>query len=102
LGFELTELAPEGVAKLFTVDVVRTTYLLDLEGAVVELAIDNGKIIADGGEEPIDEVELELVDGKVDAMLHFAEQIAKLVTVHKEERSKFARGLALIGLKSDY
>ena len=102
LGFELTELAPEGVAKLFTVDVVRTTYLLDLEGAVVELAIDNGKIIADGGEDPIDEVELELVDGKVEVMLSFAEQVAKLVTVHKEERSKFARGLALIGLKSDY
>jgi triphosphatase len=84
------------------VDVVRTTNLLDLEGAVVELAIDNGKIIAVGGEDPIDEVELELVDGKVEVMLHFAEQIAKLVPVHKEERSKFARGLALIGLKSDY
>ena len=101
LGYELTELAPDGVEKLFTVDVVRTTYLLDLDGAVAELAVDNGKIIADGGEDTIDEVELELVEGKVEAMLCFAEQIAKLVPVHKEERSKFARGLALIGLESD-
>ena len=34
LGYELTELAPDGVEKLFNVDVVRTTYLLDLDGAV--------------------------------------------------------------------
>ncbi|MBQ9763555.1 MAG: CYTH domain-containing protein [Phascolarctobacterium sp.] len=102
LGFELTELAPNGVEKLFTVAVERTTYLLDLEGAVVEVAIDNGKIYANGKEDAIDEVELELVEGKVEVMLRFAEQIAKLVSVHKEERSKFARGLALIGVKSDY
>ncbi|MBQ8417192.1 MAG: CYTH domain-containing protein [Phascolarctobacterium sp.] len=102
LGYELTDLAPpNGVEKLFTVDVVRTTYLLDLDGAVVELAIDNGKIFAAGGEDTIDEVELELVEGKVEAMLLFAEQIEKLVPVHREERSKFARGLALIGIESD-
>ena len=102
LGYELTDLAPHnGVEKLFTVDVVRTTYLLDLDGAVVELAIDNGKIFAAGGEDTIDEVELELVEGKVEAMLLFAEQIEKLVPVHREERSKFARGLALIGIESD-
>lgn len=101
LGYELTDLAPNGVEKLFTVDVVRTTYLLDLDGAVVELAIDNGKILAAGGEDTIDEVELELVEGKVEAMLLFAEQMAKLVPVHREERSKFARGLALIGIESD-
>lgn len=101
LGYELTDLAPNGVEKLFTVDVVRTTYLLDLDGAVVELAIDNGKILAAGGEDTIDEVELELVEGKVEAMLLFAEQMEKLVPVHREERSKFARGLALIGIESD-
>lgn len=101
LGYELTELAPNGVKKLFAVDVVRTTYILDLDGAVAELAIDKGKIFANGNEDAIDEVELELVDGKVEAMLNFAEQMAKLVTVRTEKRSKFARGLALIGVASD-
>lgn len=101
LGYELTDLAPNGVEKLFTVDVVRTTCLLDLDEAVVELAVDNGKILAAGGEDTIDEVELELVEGKVEAMLLFAEQMEKLVPVHREERSKFARGLALIGIESD-
>ena len=101
LGYDLTELAPNGVKKLFTVDVVRTTYILDLDGAVAELAIDKGKIFANGNEDSIDEVELELVDGKVEAMLKFAEQMANLVTVRTEKRSKFARGLALIGVASD-
>lgn len=101
LGYELTELAPNGVKKLFAVDVVRTTYILDLDGAVAELAIDKGKIFANGNEDAIDEVELELVDGKVEAMLNFAKQMAKLVTVRTEKRSKFARGLALIGVASD-
>lgn len=101
LGFELTELAPNGVKKLFTVDVVRTTYILDLVGAVVELAVDKGRIIAAGGEDSIDEVELELVEGKVEALLHFAEQMGQLVTVRTEKRSKFARGLALLGMEGD-
>ncbi len=101
LGYELTELAPNGVEKLFTVDVVRTTYLLDLDGAVAELAIDNGKIIAGKRKDDIDEIEIELVEGEIEAMLGFAEQIAKLVPVRTEKRSKFARGLALIGVESD-
>ena len=46
LGYELSELAPTGVSKLFTVTVQRTTYILDLPGAVAELAVDHGKLTA--------------------------------------------------------
>ncbi len=98
LGYELTELAPCGVEKLFTVEVERTTYLLDLEGAVVELALDNGKIFAGDKFDVIDEVELELVAGEQEAMLQFAEAVRNIVPVRAEDRSKFARGLALRGL----
>lgn len=101
LDFELTELAGEGVEKLFTVDVMRTTYLLDLQGAVAELAIDNGKIINGKDSESIDELELELVEGEVGALLQFAADMAELVPVFTEKRSKFARGLALRGIASD-
>lgn len=102
LGFELTELAPNGVEKLFTVDVVRTTYMLDLDGAVAELAVDNGKIIAGKRKDDIDEIEIELVEGEVGALLNFAAQLAELVPVFTEKRSKFARGLALCGVDSDW
>ena len=102
LGYELTELAPDGVEKLFTVDVVRTTYLLDLDGAVAELAVDNGKIIAGKRKDDIDEIEIELVEGEVGALMNFAAKLAELVPVFTEKRSKFARGLALLGVESDW
>ena len=101
LGFELTDLAPNGVEKLFTVDVVRTTYILDLDGAVAELAVDNGKIIAGKRKDDIDEIEIELVEGEVGALMNFAAKMAELVPVFTEKRSKFARGLALLGIESD-
>ncbi|MBR1976504.1 MAG: CYTH domain-containing protein, partial [Phascolarctobacterium sp.] len=102
LGYELTELAPDGVEKLFNVDVVRTTYLLDLDGAVAELAVDNGKIIAGKRKDDIDEIEIELVEGEVGALMNFAAKLAELVPVFTEKRSKFARGLALLGVESDW
>ena len=102
LGYELTELVPDGVEKLFTVDVVRTTYLLDLDGAVAELAVDNGKIIAGKRKDDIDEIEIELVEGEVGALMNFAAKLAELVPVFTEKRSKFARGLALLGVEGDW
>ncbi len=100
LGFayELTDLAPQGVEKLFSVDVERTTYLLDYEGAVIELAVDKGFVIAGAAKDEIDEIELELKDGEAQALLNFAQRAGKEVTLKEEERSKYARGLALCKL----
>lgn len=102
LETELTELAPNGVSKLFTVTVQRTTYILDLEGAVAELAIDHGKITAaKDSTDPIDEVEIELLEGDKGALLDLAAAIASQVPVFVEKRSKFVRGLALRGIMAD-
>ena len=96
LGFELSELAPCGVQALFTVDVQRITYILDYAGAVCELAIDKGAIRCGEKSDSIDEVEIELLEGEVQALLEIKERIAAAVTLRAEERSKFARGLALL------
>ena len=96
LGFELSELAPCGVQALFTVDVQRITYILDYAGAVCELAIDKGVIRCGEKSDSIDEVEIELLEGEVQALLELKERIAAAVTLRAEERSKFARGLALL------
>ena len=101
LGYELTELAPNGVSKLFTVTVQRTTYILDLQGAVAELAIDHGKITAGKAVDKIDEIEIELLEGDKGALLQLAAEIAAQVPLFVEKRSKFARGLALRGIASD-
>lgn len=96
LGFELSELAPRGVRALFTVDVQRITYILDYEGAVAELAIDKGAIHCGDKSDSIDEVEIELLEGDVSALLALKERIAAAVTLRSENRSKFVRGLALL------
>ena len=96
LGFELSELAPQGVHALFTVDVQRITYILDYDGAVAELAIDKGAIYCGERSDSIDEVEIELLEGDVNSLLALKERIADAVELRSEERSKFARGLALL------
>ena len=101
LGYELTELAPDGVVKLFTVDVERTTYLLDFNGAVLELAVDKGRITAGKKHTAIEEMEIEIKEGGLDALLELASRIAATMPVFAEKRSKFARGLALLGQAAD-
>lgn len=96
LGFELSELAPCGVQALFTVDVQRITYILDYAGAVCELAIDKGAIRCGEKSDSIDEMEIELLEGEVQALLELKERIAAAVILRAEARSKFARGLALL------
>lgn len=104
LGLEqsLRLLAPNGVMKLFTVDVERTTYIL-LEGnAQIEMAVDLGKIKAGNKKTaPIDEIELELLEGDKEYLLQLAAKIAKRIPLFVEKRSKFARGLALLGVEPD-
>ncbi len=104
LGRELSELAPDGVEKLFTVNVQRTTYLLDWEGAVIELAVDHGKITvgkSGGISDKIDEIELEIKEGDVASLLSLAAKLAAAVPLFAESRSKYARGLALCGIETD-
>jgi len=104
LGYELTELAPDGVTRLFTVDVERTTYDLEFEGSTFELAIDKGKITSEltKNKEKIDEMEIEIKEGSVKKLLKLAALISKTVPIFIEPRSKFARGLSIIGVDSTY
>jgi inorganic triphosphatase YgiF len=66
-------------------------------GHVAELSLDEGTISANGREQRFRELEIELLDGG--ARADFAELVALLrarFTLVPEERSKLARGLALL------
>lgn len=95
LDYELTDLAPQGVERLFTVNVERITYLIDYAGAVIELAIDKGYIIAGEARDKVDEIEFELKQGDVSALFEFAAKVKAVIPMRTEERTKYARGLAL-------
>ncbi len=91
-------LAGEELQKLFTVEVKREVRLLQVTPAtVLEMAIDQGKISAGKQKEKIDEVELELKEGTKADLLDFTAQVAAKIPVFIEPRSKFARGLHLLG-----
>lgn len=68
------------------------------DGSRVELAFDKGVIIAGDKQEPIMEVELELLEGNSAVLLELGAMLAKDCGLRPESRSKYHRGLQLAGL----
>lgn len=69
---------------------------LDTGNSIFELSIDDGWIITPYGEEAILEVELELFSGEQDELTAMGDKLCSEYGLIKEERSKYARGIALI------
>ena len=84
--------------ELFRVTVEREIRLLQITPeTLVEMAIDRGEIKAAGKTDPIEEVELELKEGNLADLLGYTSRLATLVPVFTESRSKFVRGMVLLG-----
>ena len=64
----------------------------------VLVSLDKGSIRAGGRTEPILEVELELQEGSLAALLHLGSELCAVLPLCPESGSKFARGLRLSGL----
>ena len=78
---------------LFTTDFKRTAWLIDYQGALIEVALDQGEIFAAPKRAPISEVELELKSGETRGLLALAELLKseielKVSTVSKAERAQ--------------
>lgn len=74
---------------------VRRCWILADAAAKIEIALDEGEIIAGDKTAPIRELELELKSGDIDALFALSNWLQKQLGVTEEEQSKFARGLAL-------
>jgi inorganic triphosphatase YgiF len=77
----------------------RTAFLIARDNATIEMAIDQGSIIAGGRRRPLSEIELELKSGEPHALYDFAEQLAlqlaEEVPIRLGAETKAARGYAL-------
>src|SRR5690606_16672849 len=84
---------------VFTTDFERTKAILrwerDGEQVEVEMALDQGQVVADGREEPISELELELRAGPAAALLELAVALAADVALMPCDISKAERGYRL-------
>lgn len=79
---------------------LRRRAVLEFENAVVELAVDEGEILAGGSTAPISELEIELISGEMEALLSLGEQFQRHFGLKPEEKSKIQRGMELLeGLK---
>lgn len=82
---------------------LRRRIRLKYKGSLVELAIDYGDIISDKGSSPILELEIELYAGSIDDLKEIGGEFLSKYALTPEDRSKFARGLALItGGKTEF
>ncbi len=80
---------------LFTTKVVRYVLPVRLMQCEVEVAFDEGTLVAGARQEPISELELELLSGEPEYLIQLALAIGEKTTFRLEPRSKAARGYAL-------
>jgi triphosphatase len=85
------------LAELFTVQAKRTTWMLDVGGASIEMALDEGLTLANGANSAFAEIELERKSGKKAALYTAASQLARHIPVQLSFVSKAERGFALLG-----
>ena len=74
---------------------LRQAQTLELEACTVVLALDAGRLLGGGREQPLCEVEVELKSGGESAAVTFATALSTRFALKTEKKSKFRRALAL-------
>lgn len=92
---ELEALTKEGLVHICGAKFTRLAKLITLPECTVEIALDKGILLGGGKTEPLCEAEVELKDGKTAACDAFGKELAERFGLAVEEKSKFARALAL-------
>lgn len=73
----------------------RTAWRLDHKGSRIEVVLDEGKVKSGKAEAPLCELELELVDGKPQALFDLAEELGRAAPLRLGVLTKAERGQAL-------
>jgi inorganic triphosphatase YgiF len=74
----------------------RTTWLIPLGGSEIELILDEGRVVSDGREAPISEIELELKRGARSDLFALAQMLGEGLTLRMGVMSKSERGFRLL------
>ena len=80
---------------VFDVDVRRETRRLTCERARIDVSLDKGAVVAGNERQALHEVELELVDGELDALFSEAQRISDEIDGRLHARTKADMGYAL-------
>lgn len=88
------------LACIFNTDFRRLTWLVEEGQTRIEIALDQGLICAAGKEEPLCELEFELMAGEPLALLDLAAELAGSLPLRLGKASKAQRGYRLAGMAS--
>jgi len=88
--------AADAVEPLFDVLVERRTWMIDMDGATIEVVLDRGDAVAGDRRSPVCEVELEQKSGPPEALFALARQIDRTAPVRLGVLSKSERGYHLL------
>jgi len=94
--WELMRISSGGLVETCGARFTRLAKQLEVPGGTVELALDEGILMGKGKELPFAEVEVELKEGPDETAAAFAGKLAEEFGLVPEEKSKFARAMALI------
>ena len=93
--WELMRCAAGGLMEVCGARFTRLAKPLEVPGAKVELALDQGVLLGRGRELAFAEVEVELKEGTDEAAVAFAQALAEQYGLTPEPKSKFVRAMAL-------
>lgn len=83
---------------IMEVNVLRKQFRVDTGKSLVEVSLDEGKIVTENGSEPVCELELELFGGEEEEMLELGDRLAGEYELEMGTISKYARGLKLLNV----
>ncbi len=87
------------LAPIFVIETERTEWRVQAGDAVISLCADIGTIEAEGQRLPVAEIEMEVMEGPVDAAVDLARSAAKSLALHLEPLAKSDRGYRLLGVE---
>ncbi len=101
-SFKLSDIiGDESLEMLFESLVTRRRAKIHYGASIVELAIDQGKVVAGDKEDNISEMEIELYSGDLSDVMLLTAVIADKYKLEPENRSKYSRAIALLENKKD-
>ena len=86
---------------LLITDFQRRMQVIQVADSRVELALDRGEIRAGGAIHPLNEVELERLEGGLGPIRMFAAHLSQRHALRPSQRSKFGLGLSLLGIQEE-
>ena len=93
--YPFDQLPSSTLQPIFSTDFNRTFWLVEFQQSKIEVAFDQGKIIADESEQPICEIEFELKSGNVQDLFDFVETLPFERDIYFSSASKAKRGYLL-------